>query len=227
LDEWVLDHALTQMARWREQGLTLSVSVNVGARLLQQLDFVERLRQQVARYPDLLVDHLEIEVLETSALEDMTRAAEVMYACREIGVRFALDDFGTGYASLTYLRRLPADLIKIDQSFVRNMLDDPNDLAIVNGVVGLAMSFHRQVIAEGVETVAHGELLLSLGCEWGQGYGIARPMPAGEMPAWVASWRPDPRWTAWREGVFRRDDLGVLIDKLRALLENGLTNQQA
>ena len=113
-----------------------------------------------------------------------------------MGVLFALDDFGTGYSSLTYLRRLQVTQLKIDQSFVRDMLDDPDDLAILQGVISLASAFQREVIAEGVETVAHGTLLLQLGCELAQGYGIARPMPAADVPAWVASWRPDPVWMA-------------------------------
>ncbi|MGZ5001108.1 MAG: EAL domain-containing protein [Methylomonas sp.] len=102
---------------------------------------------------------------------------------------FALTDFGTGYSSLTYLRRLPANMLKIDQSFVRNMLEDPDDLAFVTGVICLATAFQRQVIAEGVETMAHGAQLLSLGCELAKGYGIAQPIPAAEMPGWVISWR--------------------------------------
>jgi EAL domain-containing protein (putative c-di-GMP-specific phosphodiesterase class I) len=110
-----------------------------------------------------------------------------MHACREMDVRFALDDFGTGYSSLTYLKRLPAAVIKIDQSFVRDMLEDPDDLAIVKGVIGLAAAFKREVIAEGVETTAHGERLLALGFELAQGFGIARPMPASDLPAWVAT----------------------------------------
>ena len=118
-----------------------------------------------------------------------------MHACRAYGVTFALDDFGTGYSSLTYLRRLPAELLKIDQSFVRGMLDHPDDRAIVAGVVGLALAFQRKVIAEGVETVAHGELLLQLGCELAQGYGIALPMPAAELAGWAGNWRPDASWT--------------------------------
>ena len=92
-------------------------------------------------------------------------------------------------------------MLKIDQSFVRDMLDDPDDLAILEGVIGLATAFQREVIAEGVETVAHGTLLLQLGCELAQGYGIARPMPAEELPPWSASWQPDP---AWCDGVALR-----------------------
>ncbi len=99
-----------------------------------------------------------------------------------------------GYSSLTYLKRLRVAMLKIDQSFVRDMLDDPNDLAILQGVIGLATAFKREVIAEGVETVAHGTALLHLGCELAQGYGIARPMPADQLPAWAATWQPAPEW---------------------------------
>ena len=114
------------------------------------------------------------------------------------GVMFALDDFGTGYSSLTYLKRLRVALLKIDQSFVRDMLDDPDDLAILQGIIGLAAAFRRDVIAEGVETVAHGTALLKLGCALAQGYGIARPMPPEQLPAWVAAWQPDAAWRALR-----------------------------
>jgi EAL domain-containing protein (putative c-di-GMP-specific phosphodiesterase class I) len=112
---------------------------------------------------------------------------------------FALDDFGTGYSSLTYLKRLPVALLKIDQSFVSDMLDDPDNVAILQGVIGLAKAFHREVIAEGVETVAHGTVLLQMGCELAQGYGIARPMPAHEFPLWVKNWRVDPAWLNQRQ----------------------------
>jgi EAL domain-containing protein (putative c-di-GMP-specific phosphodiesterase class I) len=134
---------------------------------------------------------LQIEVLETSALADMAQASQVIEDCAQIGVMFALDDFGTGYSSLTYLKRLRVNMLKIDQSFVRDMLEDPDDLAILEGVIGLAAAFKREVIAEGVESVAHGIALLHLGCELVQGYGIALPMQGTEMPAWVAAWQPD------------------------------------
>jgi len=122
------------------------------------------------------------------------KASGVIDACRKLGVSFALDDFGTGYSSLTYLKRLPVSTLKIDQSFVRDMLDDQDDLAILKGVLGLATAFRLQVVAEGVETVEHGTLLLQLGCDLAQGYGIARPMPADQLPDWSAAWHPDPVW---------------------------------
>ncbi len=196
LGEWVIDTALTQMAEWHAVGLDMPVSVNIGARQLQQQDFVSHLLTLLAKHPDIQPCYLELEVLETSTLEDIAAVSAKMQACRDIGIRFALDDFGTGYSSLTYLRRLPADMLKIDQSFVQDMLDDSNDLAIVNGVIGLAAAFRRQVIAEGVETLAHGVQLLSLGCDLAQGFGIAKPMPAADMPGWVAGWRANKAWTA-------------------------------
>lgn len=105
----------------------------------------------LAKHPDVSPDHLELEILETSALQDLDQVSSLMFECVDIGVGFALDDFGTGYSSLTYLKRLPAAVIKIDQSFVRGMLEDPNDFAIVAGVVGLKQGLYRQVIAEGLK----------------------------------------------------------------------------
>ena len=207
--EWVIDTALTQVELWRAAGLDLPVSVNVGARQLQQADFVQRLREILAAHPQVQSSRLELEVLETSALDDVAGVSLVIQTCREMGVLFALDDFGTGYSSLTYLKRLPASLLKIDQSFVRDMLDDPDDLAILDGVIGLAAAFRREVIAEGVETVAHGQMLLQLGCELGQGYGIARPMPAEALPDWARSWKPDASWG--QVPLMRRDDLPLLF----------------
>lgn len=194
--EWVIATALQQMAQWQMQALDLPVSVNVGARQLQQVQFSTRLAELLARFPTVAPRSLELEILETSALEDITQVCQTIIDCQALGVRFALDDFGTGYSSLSHLRHLPAEVIKVDQSFVRDMLDDPNDLAIVKGVIGLAEAFRRDVIAEGVETIAHGTLLLALGCPLAQGFGIARPMPASAVPDWVAQWRPDAVWVS-------------------------------
>jgi diguanylate cyclase (GGDEF)-like protein/PAS domain S-box-containing protein len=196
LGEWVIDTALTQISQWQEMGLNLpvSTSVNIAAVQLQQSDFTDRLTTLLAAHPDVEPCYLELEVLETSALDDVQHVSKIMNDCMALGVGFALDDFGTGYSSLTYLRRLPANLIKIDQTFVRDMLSDADDLTIVEGVIALAKSFKRDVIAEGVETVEHGTALLQLGCELAQGYGIARPMPASDIPAWVGDWKPDDSW---------------------------------
>ena len=194
--EWVIATAIAQMAAWHTQGLDLPVSVNIDAMQLQQDGFDARLAALLAEHPEVFPHCLQLEVLETNALEDMAQVSAAMLACQRLGVSFALDDFGTGYSSLTYLRRLPAQTLKVDQSFVRDMLADPGDLAIVQGVIGLAHTFGRSVIAEGVETRAHGERLLALGCDLAQGYGIARPMPAADLPPWVQRWKMQREWTA-------------------------------
>jgi EAL domain-containing protein (putative c-di-GMP-specific phosphodiesterase class I) len=196
IGEWVIDTALSQIGQWQKVGVNLpvSTSVNIAAVQLQLPDFTQRLTTLLNTHPDVDPRFLELEVLETSALDDVTHVSSIMNSCMALGVKFALDDFGTGYSSLTYLRRLPANLIKIDQSFVRDMLIDSDDLAIVEGVIALAKSFKREVIAEGVETIEHGAALLKLGCDLAQGYGIARPMPASDIPEWVATWKADDSW---------------------------------
>jgi len=209
LGEWVLDTAMAQIEDWKQSGLELPVSVNIDAIHLGQTDFVERLRKRLAAHPAVAVGDLELEVLETSALQDVAHVSSLILACQEMGVGFALDDFGTGYSSLTYLKRLPAGLLKIDQSFVRDMLDDPDDLAILDGVLGLARTFRRQAIAEGVETLAHGEFLLQFGCQLAQGYAIARPMPAEDMPVWLSTWRAPSSWL--NRAPISRDALPILF----------------
>jgi diguanylate cyclase (GGDEF)-like protein/PAS domain S-box-containing protein len=195
LGEWVIETVLTQMSAWRRSGLNLKVGINIAARHLQIPDFSTRLAALLARYPDVPPAAVELEVVESVALEDIVHVARIIEDCHALGVAFALDDFGTGYSSLSYFKRLKVDLLKIDQSFVRDLLDDEEDRAIVAGVIGLTQSFKRRVIAEGVETVATGTALIAMGCPLAQGYGIARPMPAAELPDWMANWRPDPRWT--------------------------------
>jgi len=191
LGSWVIETALKQMTDWQEQGLMLPVSVNISARQFQQGNFASQLAETLAHYPNIDAHLLELEVLETSAFEDVGAVTKVMQDCHRLGVLFALDDFGTGYSSLTYLRRLPVTTLKIDQSFVRDMLDDADDMAIVRGVIGLAKTFHKQVIAEGVESGASGKQLIALGCDLAQGYAIARPMPGSDIPGWAATWQAD------------------------------------
>ncbi len=197
IGEWVIEEALRQMQQWQKHGIYLPVSVNINARHLMQPDFTERLTELLAKYPNMPSSMLELEITESASLEDFTSVSTLISHCRStLGVSFALDDFGAGYSSLTYLRRLPADMVKIDQSFVRDMLRDPEDLAIVAGVISLAREFNRKVIAEGVETAEHGVKLLAMNCELAQGYGIARPMPAAAVPDWVENYEPDATWVS-------------------------------
>jgi EAL domain-containing protein (putative c-di-GMP-specific phosphodiesterase class I) len=128
-------------------------------------------------------------VLETAALADVAYTSMLLERCASLGVRFALDDFGTGYSTLTYLKRLPVQVLKIDRSFVHNMLNDTQDRAIVEGVISLARTFSCVAVAEGVETPAQARTLIEMGCEIGQGAGIATPMPAADLPRWVKEWK--------------------------------------
>ncbi len=194
VDRWVMEEVLRQMVEWNGLGLDLAISVNVSAQSLQAADFSQNLADLLARFPTVAPHRYEIEILESAALDDLEYISRVMRDCQKLGLRFALDDFGTGYSSLTYLKHLPAETIKIDQSFVRDMLEDEEDLAIVEGVIGLARAFHRRAVAEGVETLAHGVELLSLGYDMAQGYGIARPMAAAAIPGWVRQWKAPAEW---------------------------------
>ncbi|WNL42590.1 EAL domain-containing protein [Halomonas sp. PAMB 3264] len=188
LGRWVIMTALLQMQTWREQGLNLSVSINIDGYHLQHPQFLQELGTMLADVPEVPKANIELEVLETSAIEDAAQAAMIINACRALGLKVSLDDFGTGYSSLSQLRDLPVDTLKIDRSFVQNMLTRPGDLAILKGVIGFAGAFECGVIAEGVETLQHSQKLVALGCEAGQGYYIARPMPADEFPGWVERW---------------------------------------
>jgi|GEM_PF-1244634 len=211
IGHWVIDTALAQLENWHRAGLNLGVSVNVAARQLLKPDFIEHLSSSLARHPQLIPGHVELEVLETSALEDIGRISDVISTCSHLGIGFSLDDFGTGYSSLAYLKQLQADTLKIDQSFIRGMLRDTEDLAIVEGIIGLSEVFRREVIAEGVETDEHGVLLINLGCELAQGYAIAQAMPAHQLIDWIRHWQP---CLVWKEaGGFRlpREDLPLII----------------
>ena len=192
--EWVIETALSQMEIWLVDGMQIRISVNVSANHLLQADFSEQLGHALARHPSINPSDLELEVLETAAIGDMQQAVQILHRCKSLGVKFSLDDFGTGYSSLTYLRKLPVDTLKIDQSFVRDMLVDADDLGIVQGVIQLASTFHRQVIAEGVETLEHGRALLQMGCRFAQGYGIAKPMAPAQLSHWRLRWHESAAW---------------------------------
>jgi EAL domain-containing protein (putative c-di-GMP-specific phosphodiesterase class I) len=192
--QWVVEAALAQLERLQEAGLHMPVSINISARHLQHPGFAAWMVQCLARYPGVAPSRVELEITESAALYDLAAVADTLAGLRALGLSVALDDFGTGYSSLTYLRRLPMDTLKIDQSFVQGMMDDTGDLAIVQGVIGLARSFGYQVIAEGVETIEQGQMLQQLGCAHGQGYCIARPMPIDTFIDWARRWQPPVQW---------------------------------
>ncbi len=194
IGEWVLEEACKEILRLKEQNFSFNISVNINAIHLLQGNFIAKLKEMLEKYPEINEGDLTIEILETSALEDLEQVSSIIKEAQSLGIYFALDDFGTGYSSLTYLKKLDVKQIKIDQSFIRDMLIDSDDLAIIEGVITLSSAFRREIIAEGVESIEHGEILLQLGCELAQGYAIAKPMPAEEIENWLQSYTPEPRW---------------------------------
>jgi EAL domain-containing protein (putative c-di-GMP-specific phosphodiesterase class I) len=194
IGEWVMDQVLAQLQRWQQAGQGWPISINIAARHFQRADFVERLRLVLARHAQVSPQLLDLEIVESVAVENIQHVSACLQACQALGVQFSLGDFGTGYSSLSYLKRLRTQTIKIDKSFVRDILHDHDDLALTTAVIGLARAFGRQVIAEGLESIEHGQLLLRLGCEVAQGYFIARPMPPAEVPGWVAGFVAPAQW---------------------------------
>ena len=192
--EWVIEQALLQIARWKSAGHVWPVSVNIAARHFQGSDFLPRLMAILARHPDVAPALLEFEILESVALGDIHAMNALIQDCRSLGISFSLDDFGTGYSSLSYLKRIAVQTLKIDQSFVRDMLDDPDDLALVESIINIGKLFRLNVVAEGVESQKQGLLLQRLGCHTVQGYGIARPMPADQCIPWAMKYIAGAHW---------------------------------
>ncbi len=194
LGEWVIQAALRQIENWQKSGLGLTISINISASHLLSEYFIANLDTLLKTYPHINPAQIEFEILETAAMDDMSRAIQIIEDCKRMGISFSLDDFGTGYSSLSYFRRLPVDILKIDQEFVRDMLVDHEDFTIVESVIRLAHAFNRTVIAEGIETHEHAAQLIQIGCRLGQGYGIARPMPAEHLIDWLTDWNTQATW---------------------------------
>jgi diguanylate cyclase (GGDEF)-like protein/PAS domain S-box-containing protein len=182
LGNWVLEAACAQLARWatRPEMVHLSVAVNVSARQFHETDFVEQVLAVIAR-SGANPNRLKLELTESLLVDRVEEVIEKMFALKAKGIGFSLDDFGTGYSSLSYLKRLPLDQLKIDQSFVRDVLVDPNDAAIARTIVALAQSLGLGVIAEGVETAAQMAFLATAGCHAYQGYFFSRPLPVEDF----------------------------------------------
>ena len=182
IGQWVLETACAQLKAWEQGALTRNfiLAVNVSARQLRQIDFVAQVQSLVQRHaikPNLL----KLELTESMLLENVEDTIATMKALNAIGVQLSLDDFGTGYSSLQYLKRLPLDQLKIDQSFVRDLVIDNNDKAIVRTIIAMARSLYLDVIAEGVETEEQRQLLLELGCTHYQGYLFGKPVPIDQL----------------------------------------------
>lgn len=209
IDKWVLNQSLQELQKWQSQGLKYTMNVNIGAKTLPDINFVDMLKIMLGKFVDVDASFLMLEILETSALKNLDHISDIIKECSQLGVRFSLDDFGTGYSSLTYLKHLRVSEIKIDRSFIRDILVDSDDLTIVDGVVGFATSFDREVIAEGVESLDHGVLLLKLGCIYAQGYVIAKPMPIVDFMKWIEEWELPQEWD--NISTIKKEDMSVLV----------------
>ncbi|MGH1462683.1 MAG: EAL domain-containing protein [Neptuniibacter sp.] len=235
LDEWVLRTALNQHMLWREAGNILPVSVNISPRNVQLQNFCNHIHELLGLYPKDVLQNLELEVVETGAIGNTSQVAEMMESCTQLGIQFSLDDFGTGYSSLTYFHRLPISILKIDRNFVCDMLSNPQDQDIVEGVIRLAQAINRPVVAEGVESIELGLMLLQLGCKYAQGYGIAKPMPAEDVFTWYNSFRNKSAWISLHKKEFNPTssyDLNVAIfthkvwlDKVKGYLHSDLSGK--
>jgi diguanylate cyclase (GGDEF)-like protein/PAS domain S-box-containing protein len=194
LGRWVFENAFSQLQSLHLGGLDITLSINVSSYEVQHPNFSTYLKNLFAKYPHIKANTIEIELLETAAFDNFEVTSKTLRECQELGVSIAIDDFGTGYASLHYLKNLPMDTLKIDKSFVMDLLSSCNNLSIVEASIGLARAFDCHIVAEGVESEEHGRVLLQLGCEIAQGYAIAKAMPAEEIINWMESWRGFSSW---------------------------------
>lgn len=194
LGEWVIRESLAQMSRWREIGIHVPVSVNVPALQLEHPYFIKRLKYLVSTAPSYQPGSLEIEILETRALKNLDVVSQLIDDCALFGVYFSLDDFGTGYSSLHYLKKLHISQIKLDRSFVSDVLTSIDDFQIMNAVINLAVSMNMNVVAEGIESRDQAISLMHLGCDHMQGYIISRPINSANFPSWYLSWSCDPSY---------------------------------
>ncbi|MDE2154622.1 MAG: EAL domain-containing protein [Xanthomonadaceae bacterium] len=194
IGRYVLDEALRQCQAWVQAGISIPVSVNISTRHLLHPAFFNDIDAALDAYPQVMDVGFGIEVTETGPSMDRARAKVVIEECRRRGIRVGLDDFGTGSASLSHIQQLDIEHIKLDQSFVRDILSDERNMAIAAGVITTARMLAKAVIAEGIETLGQGDLLASLGCHQLQGFSISRPMFGSAVSGWVNQWVPPASW---------------------------------
>lgn len=199
IGEWAIEQAVAQISEWCATGRNWSISVNIAARHFQEQSFIERLALVLKNAGHVNPGLLDIEIVESVALDNIEYVNKCIVGCQGLGVTFSIDDFGTGYSSLNYLKQLPTQTLKIDQSFVRDMLVDAEDFSITSAIVGLAKAFNKVVVAEGVETQEHFFALRKMGCDLAQGYLIAKPMPAADVVRWEAEYVQSAQYRALRQ----------------------------
>jgi EAL domain-containing protein (putative c-di-GMP-specific phosphodiesterase class I) len=183
---WVLDSVIRQASRWQDAGLDIAVSANLSALDLLEPGLSGRVKELRERYR-VPADRLCLEITESALMADPSLALVHLAELAALGVRLSIDDYGVGQASLAYLKSLPVNELKLDRSFIRSIADSPRNSAIVDSTIMLSHALGLTVVAEGVETPAELDWLIAHGCDVVQGYGIARPMPAQQLPDWIAS----------------------------------------
>ena len=188
LTEWVLDESLCQVKQWHDQSLDIKIAVNVSARNLLQDNFCEHIECLLAKY-NLPASCLELEITESTIMKNTEKTLAVLEKLNNLGVELSIDDFGTGYSSLAYLKRLPVKWLKIDYSFIINMMQSEQDQIIVNSTINMAHNLGLMVVAEGVESQHIMKRLGSMQCEQAQGFHIAKPMPADDFLVWCDKYR--------------------------------------
>ena len=201
LTEWVVRQAMQQMVAWQKKGLNVLVSVNIGGFELYKTNFVEWVSSLLDEYPSIPRSLFEFEIKEITALEDLHTIQELIQKCNNRGMSFVLDNFGTGFASLSSLKRLPIETIKIDQSFIKNMFNDPEDITLLEGLIGLTKSLNRTVVAKGIETEEQAKVMVSLGCHYAQGHLIAKPLFPENVPEFMREWKRPDAWGEQTEAI--------------------------
>jgi diguanylate cyclase len=184
---WMLNEACKVIAQFKAQGTMLTIAVNISTRDLIDQALPDKLQALLKEY-QISVDNIAIEITESSIMDDPVRAEATLLKLAQMGIKIAIDDFGTGYSSLAYLKRLPVHELKIDKSFVLNMEKNDSDATIVKSTIDLGHNLNLKVVAEGIENIATWQLLAKIGCDYGQGYFMGKPMPAKDYPAWLETW---------------------------------------
>lgn len=186
IGDWVINEACHQLAQWKQRGINIQVSINLSAMQLQSNTLLNTVKVAMQHH-SIEQDELEFEITETSAMQEPELALRQLHELRQLGVKLAIDDFGTGYSSLAYIKRLPVQILKLDRTFVRDISSDENDAEISAATITLAHNLGLKVVAEGVETEAQRDFLLSYHCDYLQGYLFSKPLPAAEITALLMS----------------------------------------
>ncbi|MEX8503947.1 MAG: EAL domain-containing protein [Leptothrix ochracea] len=211
ITQWVIEEVIAQQQRWMAQGHAWPISFNMSCDSLFAPATLTCLKDRLEAAPDVPPAMLEIELLESGAQNDLHRLGSLITRYQALGIKVALGNFGPGASSPLHLKRLPADTVKIDPSFIHSMADDPADLALVESLISMVRIFGRQIIAEGIGTPEQGLLLMRLGCHHGQGHAIARPMSAEAIPVWAQTYQGEDSWRLWADVTWNVNDFPLLM----------------